>query len=63
MRFSLPNLLELVRVVFGVRDSSKDVIIIIFLTSSLVNDCRLSYSVYQCDLDVFVLPVVELEHF
>ena len=48
------------RVVLVVRDCRIDVIVVVFLPRSLVHNGRLPNGVDQSDLDILVLPVVEL---
>ena len=57
---ALGHFLVLVRVVLVVRDGRIDVVVVVFLARSLVHDGRLSDRVDQSDLDIPVLPVVEL---
>ena len=57
---SLGHLLVLMRVVLVVRDCRIDIVVVVFLARSLVHDGRLADGVDQSDLDVPVLPVVEL---
>ena len=57
---ALGHLLVLMRVVLVVRDCRIDIVVVVFLARSLVHDGRLTDGVDQSDLDVPVLPVVEL---
>jgi hypothetical protein len=59
---ALGHFFVLVRVGWGVGDGGKNIVVIVFLTGSLVHNGRFSDWIYQSNLNVLMLPVIKLIH-